>query len=97
MTRTNGPLTHTSDDSYMYQLSLVVAIASISLPIVLYGHYGYGIIMCEGVHRVLTGGWKCYVLVCFCEINDGAGKDMFCDGVPMSAFLNACSVETPTY
>ena len=31
MTRTNGPWTHTSDDSYMYQLSLVVAIASISL------------------------------------------------------------------
>ena len=30
MTRTNGPCTHTSDDSYMYQLSLVVAIASIS-------------------------------------------------------------------
>ena len=30
MTRTNGPWTHTSDDSYMYQLSLVVAIASIS-------------------------------------------------------------------
>ena len=26
-----GPWTHTSDDSYMYQLSLVVAIASISL------------------------------------------------------------------
>ena len=31
MTRTNGPWTHTSDDSYMYQLSLVEAIASISL------------------------------------------------------------------
>ena len=30
MTRTNGPWTHTSHDSYMYQLSLVVAIASIS-------------------------------------------------------------------
>ena len=30
MTHTNGPWTHTSDDSYMYQLSLVVAIASIS-------------------------------------------------------------------
>ena len=30
MTRTNGPRTHTSDNSYMYQLSLVVAIASIS-------------------------------------------------------------------
>ena len=29
MTRTNGPWTHTSDDSYKYQLSLVVAIASI--------------------------------------------------------------------
>ena len=29
MTRTNGPWTHTSDDSYMHQLSLVVAIASI--------------------------------------------------------------------
>ena len=30
MTRNNGPWTHTSGDSYMYQLSLVVAIASIS-------------------------------------------------------------------
>ena len=29
MTRTNGPWPHTSDDSYMYQLSLVVAISSI--------------------------------------------------------------------
>ena len=31
MTRTNGPWTYTSNDSYMYQLSLVVATASISL------------------------------------------------------------------
>ena len=31
ITRFNGPWTHTSDDSYMYRLSLVVAIASISL------------------------------------------------------------------
>ena len=30
MTRTNGPWTPTSDDCYIYQLSLVVAIASIS-------------------------------------------------------------------
>ena len=30
ITRTNGPRTHTSDDSYIYQLSLVLATATIS-------------------------------------------------------------------
>ena len=47
-------------------------------PIALNGHLGYGIITCEDVRRVPTGGCKSYVFVCFfCEINDGAGKDMF--------------------
>ena len=31
ITRTNGPWTHTSDDSYIYQLSLVLATATKSL------------------------------------------------------------------
>ena len=31
ITRTNGPWTHTSDDSYIYQLSLVLATAIVSL------------------------------------------------------------------
>ena len=30
ITRTNGPWTHTSDHSYIYQLSLVLATATIS-------------------------------------------------------------------
>ena len=32
ITQTNGPWTHTSDDSYIYQLSLVLATATISYP-----------------------------------------------------------------
>ena len=39
MTRTNGPWTLTSDNSYMYQLSLVVAIASISFKYIVYFYY----------------------------------------------------------
>ena len=43
MTRTNRPWTHTSDDSYMYQLSLVVAIAiTILLVVIILGGPLYG-------------------------------------------------------
>ena len=48
MIRTFRPWTHTSDDSYIYQLSLVVATATVSVPLTGMKYFGLQAIRLRG-------------------------------------------------
>ena len=67
MTRTNGPWPHTSDDSYMYKLSLVVAIASIS-----FVRFSFGLLS-----TCVTTGWIFEISLCVNSTNQSI-KVVFC-------------------